>query len=149
MNLNIVGANIIVSIKSFYREKTVVFFRIAFPVILILVFGTIFMERDNEIFDLNVQDLDRTMSSEQLAKSINLSRRFRIIRVDSAANAAQYARENKRNLVLVIPKGYETSVIRKMRLNDPGAPFNLIELYGPSSFGVSTKMEVLNTDFHS
>ena len=28
---NIIWANIIVSIKSFYREKTVVFFRLAFP----------------------------------------------------------------------------------------------------------------------
>ena len=68
MNLRVIGANLVVSIKSFYREKTAVFFRIAFPVILILVFGTIFMERDNEIFDLDVQDLDQTKSSAQLVE---------------------------------------------------------------------------------
>ena len=78
MNLRVIRANLVVSIKSFYREKTVVFFRLAFPVILILVFGTIFMERDNEIFDLDVQDLDQTKSSAQIAKAIGLSGRFKI-----------------------------------------------------------------------
>jgi ABC-2 type transport system permease protein len=78
MNLRVIGANITVNIKSFYREKSVVFFRIAFPVILILVFGTIFMERDNEVFDLDVQDLDRTEASAQLVKTIGLSGRFKI-----------------------------------------------------------------------
>jgi ABC-2 type transport system permease protein len=109
MNLRvIVGANLVVSIKSFYREKTVVFFRIAFPVILILVFGTIFMERDNEIFDLDVQDLDQTKSSAQLVKALGLSGRFKITQVDPAIDAAQYAKDNKRNLVLIIPKGLKS-----------------------------------------
>ena len=38
MNLHVIRANLVVSVKSFYREKTVVFFRIAFPVILNLPF---------------------------------------------------------------------------------------------------------------
>ena len=36
------------------------FFTIAFPIILILVFGTIFMNQDNVSFHLCVQDLDQT-----------------------------------------------------------------------------------------
>ena len=59
MNLRIIGANLVVSIKSFYREKSAMFFTIAFPIILILVFGTIFMDQDNVSFDLYVQDLDQ------------------------------------------------------------------------------------------
>ena len=47
MNLRVVGANLYVKLISFYREKTAMFFTIAFPIILILVFGTIFMSQDN------------------------------------------------------------------------------------------------------
>jgi ABC-2 type transport system permease protein len=131
-------------VKSFYRETTAVFFRIAFPVILILVFGTIFMERENIVFDLDVQDLDQTKSSAQIAKAIGLSGRFKIIQVDPAINAAEYARDNKRNLVLIIPKGSEESLLHRMVRNDPNTFVTLTEIHDPSSFGVTTKMQVLN-----
>jgi ABC-2 type transport system permease protein len=144
MNLRVVGANLVVSIKSFYRDKTVVFFRIAFPVILILVFGTIFMERDNETFDLDVQDLDHTHSSTQLVETLKLNGKFKIITVDPAINAVQYAKDKKRNLVLIIPKGFEESLMHRMGLDDPNAFVSLTEIYDPSSFGVTTKMQVLN-----
>ena len=144
MNLQVVGANLVVSIKSFYRDKTVVFFRIAFPVILILVFGTIFMERDNTTFDLDVQDLDQTNSSVQLVKTIELSGRFNITQVAPAINATQYAKDNKRNLVLVIPKGCEESLMNRIELDDPNASVTLMQIHDPSSFGVTTKMQVLN-----
>ncbi|MBP1733629.1 MAG: type transporter [Deltaproteobacteria bacterium] len=144
MNLRVIRANLVVSLKNFYREKTVVFFRLAFPVILILVFGTIFMERDNEIFNLDVQDLDQSKSSAQLSKEIGLSGRFKITQVAPAVNAAQYAKDNKRNLVLIIPKGSEEAVMRRMGLDDPNASVTLTVIHDPSSFGVTTKMQVLN-----
>ncbi|MBF0200654.1 MAG: ABC transporter permease, partial [Desulfamplus sp.] len=164
IHANIIWANIIVSIKSFYREKTVVFFRLAFPVILILVFGTIFMERDNEIFDLSVQDLDQTTSSEQLVESIHLSKRFKITKVSPAADAQTYAKINKLNLIVIIPKDFEMSLMQKMESNNSdtpvnntntfgtpvnitntfGTPVNLTKLYDPSSFGVTTKIGVLD-----
>jgi ABC-2 type transport system permease protein len=144
MNLNVVGANLVVSIKSFYRDKTVVFFRIAFPVILILVFGTIFMERDNEIFDLDVQDLDQTKASAQLVKAIGLSGRFKITRVAPAVNAVHYAKDNKRNLVLIIPKGCEESLMHRIGVDDPNTFVSVTAIHDPSSFGVTTKMQILN-----
>ena len=107
MSLRVIGANLIVSIKSFYREKTAVFFRIAFPVLLILVFGTIFMNQDNVRFDFYVQDLDGTNSSAELVKTLELNEKFKITKVDPAIDAAQYAKKNKLNLVVVIPKDYE------------------------------------------
>ena len=60
MNLRVVSANLVVKLKSFYRERTTMFFTIAFPIILILVFGTIFMDQDKLSFHLCVQDLDQT-----------------------------------------------------------------------------------------
>src|SRR5512137_1105349 len=104
MNLRVVGANLIVSIKSFYREKTAMFFTIAFPILLILVFGTIFKDQENVSFNLYVQDLDRTRSSAHLVETLRLNGKFKIANVDPAINPTQYAKEKNLNLVLIIPK---------------------------------------------
>ena len=42
MNPRVVVANLVVSFKSFNRAKPALFFMIAFPIILILVFGALF-----------------------------------------------------------------------------------------------------------
>ena len=65
MNRRVIGANLVVSLKTFSREKSVMFFTVAFPIILVLVFGTIFLNQDDMTFDLSVQDLDRTKASAQ------------------------------------------------------------------------------------
>ena len=118
MNLRIISANLVVKLMSFYREKTTMFFTFAFPIILILVFGTIFMSQDNVEYHLCVQDLDQTNSSAQSVKTLELNGKFKITRVDPAVNAAQYVRDNRVNLVLVIPKGYERALIQRMMLKD-------------------------------
>ena len=147
MSLRIIGANLIVSVKSFYREKTAVFFTIAFPVLLILVFGTIFMNQDNVRFDFRVQDLDQTTSSAEIIKTLELNEKFTITMVDPAINATQYAKNNKLNLVVVIPKDFESSLIGRMTRNDPNASVTITYIYDPSSTSVSTKMQILNSVF--
>jgi ABC-2 type transport system permease protein len=147
MSLRVIGANLIVSIKSFYREKTAVFFTLAFPVLLILVFGTIFMNQDNVRFDFRVQDLDQTDLSAELVKTLELNEKSTITMVDPAIDAAQYAKNNKLNLVVVIPKDYERSLIGRMTHNDPNASVTITYIYDPSSTSVSTKMQILNSVF--
>ena len=144
MNLRVIGANLVVDIKSFYREKTAVFFRIAFPVILILVFGTIFMDKDDLSFDLCVQDLDQTKSSAQLVQTLTGSDRFKITTIAPDLNAAQYAKDHKLNLILGIPAGFEKSLMQKMIIADPDASFALTVVYDPSASAVTTKMQVLD-----
>ena len=145
MNLGVVGANLVVSIKSFYREKTAVFFRIAFPVILILVFGAIVVDTDNMSFDLYVQDLDQTKSSAELVKTIELGGIFRITRIAPDINATQYARDHKMNLVLSIPEGFEKSLMQRTALGDPDASVTFTVAYDPSSSAASMKMKALDS----
>ena len=59
--------------------------------------------------------------------------------------ATQYAKENKVNLVLVIPKGYERSLLQRAMFGDPNASITITYIYDPSSSSVSTKMEILNS----
>jgi|ERR1039457_1184686 ABC-2 type transport system permease protein len=147
MNLRIISANLVVKLLSFYREKTTMFFTFAFPIILILVFGTIFMSQDNVEFHLYVQDLDKTKSSAQSVNTLKEEGKFKITPVDPAVDAMQYARKNKVNLVLVIPKGFEKSLLRRMMLNDLDASVNITYIFDPSSSSVPTKIQILNAVF--
>jgi len=154
MSPGVIRANLVVSLKSFYREKSAVFFTIAFPIILILVFGTIFMNQDNVSFDLHVQDLDQTPSSAQLLKTLELDGRFKIAQVDPALNAARYAKDNKLNLVLVIPEGYQKALVQRLGLiggvpstafRNSNASVTVTYIYDASSSSVSPKMQTLQS----
>jgi len=147
MNPRVVVANLVVSIKSFYRARSTMFFMIAFPIILILVFGALLMNQDNMSFDLCVQDLDHTDSTAQLVKTLEFHGKFNVIKIDPTINAAQYAKNNKANLVLMIPKGYEGSFLQRTVLNDPDASVTLTYLYDSSSMFVSMKMQILDSVF--
>jgi ABC-2 type transport system permease protein len=144
MNLRVINANLVVKLMGFYREKTTMFFTIAFPIILILVFGTIFMSQDNVEYHLCVQDLDRTNSSAKSIETLESAGKFKITRVDPAVNATQYVRDNRVNLVLVIPKGLEKSLMRRKFFNDFNSSVTITYIYDPSSSSVATKMEILN-----
>ena len=93
--LRVVGANLVVSLKSFYREKTTMFFTTTFPILLILVFGTIFQDQDKLNFDLCLQDLDQTETTAEIAKALSLTGKFNITRVGPTINATQYAKTTR------------------------------------------------------
>ena len=144
MNPRIIGANLVVKLLSFYREKTTMFFTFAFPIILILVFGTIFMSQDNVEYHLCVQDLDQTKTSAEAIENLVVNGKFKITRVDPADNASQFVRDSRVNLVLVIPKGLEKSLQRREFFNDYKATATITYVYDPSSSSVATKMDILN-----
>ena len=144
MNLRVVLANLYVKLLSVWREKTTMFFTLAFPIILILVFGTIFMSQDNVGFHLCVQDLDQTESSIEAVKDLQQIGKFKISMVSPTANAIQYVRDNKVNLVLVIPKGLERSLMRRKFFSDFKTSVTITYIYDPSSSSVATKIDILN-----
>ena len=152
MSLCVIGAHLVVSIKTFSREKSAMFFTIAFPIILILVFGTIFLNQDNPSFDVHVQDLDQTNSSAQLVKTLELNGTFKVTTVDPAINATQYAKDKKVNLLLVIPSGYEKAFVRRLGLvggipsaafRDPTASVTVTYIYDASASSTSMKIKIL------
>jgi ABC-2 type transport system permease protein len=147
MNLRVVTASLVVSFKSFYREKTAMFFTTTFPILLILVFGAIFMDDDKLNFNLCVQDLDQTETSAETIRALTLTGKFNITRVDPTAEAAEYAKNNKVNLVLVIPKDYESIYKQYLRFDDRHPFVTLTYVYDPSSSSVVTKMQILNMVF--
>ena len=145
MSPRIIGANLVVSLKSFSREKSAMFFTIAFPIILVLVFGTIFLNQDNLSFALYVQDFDQTTSSAQLVTTLERTGRFRINKVDPAISATQYAKDNKLNLILVIPGGYESALVRRMTFRDPSASVTVTYIYDSSATSTAPMLQALQS----
>jgi ABC-2 type transport system permease protein len=144
MSPRVVGATLFVKLMCVYREKTTMFFTLAFPIILILVFGTIFMSQDNVNFQLCVQDLDQSKSSAKAIETLGESGKFKIIKVDPAVDAAQYLRDHKVNLVLIIPKGFAAAYMQRTILKDFKSSVTITYVYDPSSSAVPTKMEILD-----
>ena len=144
MTLRVVFANLLVRLKSFRREKSAVFFAIAFPVILVLVFGAIFTKPEHLNFDLPVQDLDQSAASALLVKSLGVDGAFKTSVIPADAQAATYAKDHKLNLVLVIPQGFEATRARKIAQREGDASVALTYTYDPSSTSVTTKLQVLN-----
>lgn len=145
MTPRIIGANLGVRLKSFYRERSAMFFTFAFPVILVLVFGTIFTKPEHLNFDLPVQDNSGSPASARLLAALAAGDAFTVTPVPAAVDATQYAKEHKLNLLVVIPKDFEA--LQRQRLSEPhaGVPVPLRYVYDPSSTAVETKIRLLDT----
>ena len=143
MSLRIVTANLEVRIKSFYREKSAMFFTIAFPIILILVFGTIFLKQDHMNYDLQVQDLDRTEGSELFLEALEESDVFTVSQVDAGVDAAQYFKDHKLNLLLIVPEGLEEAQEQRIAGADGSTSISITYLWDPSSTSVVKKIAML------
>ena len=54
-----------------------------------------------------MQDLDHTQASAKFVKTLQFNGNFKIMKVDPASDAREYAQKHKLNLILVIPKDFE------------------------------------------
>ena len=144
MTPRIIAANLGVRLKSFYRERSAMFFTFAFPVILVLVFGTIFTKPEHLNYDLPVQDNSGSEASARLLEALATGDAFTVKHVPVAVDATQYAKEHGLNLLLVIPKDFEA--LQRQRVVGPsaGVPVPLNYVYDPSSTAVETKIRLLD-----
>ncbi len=144
MTPRIIAANLDVRLRSFYRERSAMFFTFAFPVILVLVFGTIFTKPEHLHLDLAVQDNSGSPGSARLLDALVAGDAFKVVPVPVAIDATQYAKEQRLNLLLVIPQDYEA--LQKQRASGarPGVPVALTYVYDPSSTSVDTKVRLLD-----
>ncbi len=101
------------------RSKTGVFFSFMFPIMLLLVFGTIFGEQEVK-YTLYVQNFDITNGKEtNLSKSfmeaLNSTGAFDVKRLNARVDAFKFANQQsfKVKRVLMIPKGFEQNALNK------------------------------------
>ena len=61
-----ISNHIRVSVRLFYRSRLTVFLFLFYPIILLLLFGSIFAKQDLLSFDIGIQDNDATPVSQEL-----------------------------------------------------------------------------------
>jgi len=103
---NRIVINFVTQAKMFFRSPGSVFWTVAFPVLLILLFGAIFSGSGTSTYSLHVQDLDDTEASRAFIQSMADTKVLNIVEVDPNASAGQYIQDNSISSFLIIPKGF-------------------------------------------
>jgi ABC-2 type transport system permease protein len=98
------------SVKTFLRNKSVIFWTIAFPCVLILLFGAIFSQSSMK-YDLYLQNQDQTNGiatywSNTIIDVLNSTNAFNLHIVDPSINATDYAIAERLSSLVVIPFGF-------------------------------------------
>ena len=122
---------------QYLRSRIGAFFAFAFPVILILLFGSIFSQGGSSIVPLYVQDLDGTNLSQNFTAILNATGVLEVRVIPSGIAIEDFISQNSVNTALRIPAGFQNQVF--LHLTDPTVRVN-VTLYGDptqSTYGIA------------
>jgi len=123
--------------RQYLRSRVGTFFALAFPVILILLFGAIFSSSGTPKVPLAVQDLDSTSASRGFVQALNNTTIITYQAIPTNVNFQDYMRAHSINVALQIPDGFQEALIRA-EMGNASAKVN-VTLAGDrtqSSFGI-------------
>lgn len=95
---------------QYLRSRVGAFFALIFPLILILLFGSIFSQTGSARVTLYVQDLDSSWASQEFVRALNYTNVTVIAYIPTTANFTGYVSEHSINVALQIPKGFRSAV---------------------------------------
>jgi len=98
--------------RQYIRSRVGTFFALAFPVILILLFGSIFSQSGSPQITVYVQDRDGTPTSQQFISALNNTTVIVYRPIPGSEDFTGYLRDHSINVGLQIPSGFEAAVIR-------------------------------------
>lgn len=136
---NRVLVTLIASVKMFYRSKSSVFWTIAFPVLLILIFGAIFSSTGEGSYTVHVQDLSDSAASHQFVEVLDSIESLNVVRVDKGADIDAYIKDESPSSVLIIPANFESAFV-------PGAANGTAQLElraDPTSTSANVVMNII------
>ncbi len=147
MNPRRISATLSVNLKEFTRNKAAMFWTLLFPVLLILLFGFIFIGQEEIVYELPVQDKDGGEWSTNLTDILNGTGLFSVEMVDPDVDPDKYMSEHDANIILIIPEGYTDSINQKVLARINGQPVNgtvnLTIKYDPADTSANTKIQIL------
>ena len=110
MRADIIITDFKANLKNWLRSKGILFWTLAFPIILILIFGAIFSDTDDFSYTLYIQDQDQSTYSETLITVLNQTEIFELETISPSVEVLDYIEENNAKRVLQIPNGYGNQV---------------------------------------
>src|SRR5438552_3321422 len=96
--------------RQYLRSRVGAFFALAFPVILILLFGAIFSSSGSPRVSLAIQDMDRTDASRGFVQALNNTTLITYQAIPPTANFQEYMRAHSINVALHIPSGFQATI---------------------------------------
>lgn len=129
MRPQVIITDFIFSVRAFLRSKGTLFWTLAFPVMLILIFGAIFSGPGEVEYELHVQDLDNSGLSNSLKTIFQETGVIKIVNVSADIDVMPYIEENNVKRLMVIPNGYGENITKS---HDPNASTNLTYYFDQS-----------------
>ncbi len=122
-------------LKSFFRSRATLFWTLAFPVMLILIFGAIFSGIGEVEFDLYVQNLDEDDEfgiTEGFLQGLESTGYINIKNVPKDEDIKSYMDENDIKRVLVIPEDFSEAIIMSQQNPNSTETSNLMFYFDQS-----------------
>lgn len=98
--------------RQYLRSRVGTFFALAFPVILILLFGAIFSQSATPQVPLYVQDRDGTAMSQAFVSALNQTTLIAYHAMPTNVDFQGYIHDHSINVALLIPAGFQQNVSR-------------------------------------
>lgn len=133
-----------VEIKQLFRDKGGLFFTFLFPILLMLLFGFIFQDVDETVYDVHIQDLDRSDLSENFTQVLKEMDAFKVHEIEPERDIDDFIEDNDVDFIIVIPEGYQGALGSGL-MGDLNATVNLTVKYDPSLQSTQVKMSILNS----
>ncbi|MDG6926679.1 MAG: ABC transporter permease [Nitrososphaerota archaeon] len=118
--------------RSYTRSRIGLFFGLAFPVILILLFGAIFSGGSSGPIHIYAQNEDKGQVGTQFLGALNQTGVLQVSVVPNSQNFSQYLLSHSTSDGLVVPANFSSDYAA-------GRPLNITEFWNPST---STSQEV-------
>ena len=119
--------------RSYLRNRLGLFFALVFPVILILIFGTIFSGNSSGTINVYTQNQDtgpfvtpQINIAAQFLHALNTSSTIRVITVDPSENFSQYLSAHSSSDGIIIPANFSADYLQ-------GSPINITVYGNPTS----------------
>ena len=135
------GPLTVANIKSYYRDRSALFWTLAFPVIFVVLFGSIFSSSGPSTFNIGWVDQDNSAASAQLRQgfaSVNLI----VLKDGTLDDALSQMRNGSLDAVIVVPAGLGAALSADGGTTTAAAaPFQLTVYTDPSRSTQSSTIE--------
>ena len=125
------------NLKSFVRDRAALFWTIAFPVIFIVLFGTLFSGGGSADYKIGWVDLDSSAESGQLRDAFDGVPVLTITPTDEDAGLAS-TRDGSLDALIVVPAGFGHAVAAASGATSPAPPEVAVTLYADPSHTSTT-----------
>ncbi|HEC89955.1 MAG TPA: ABC transporter permease, partial [Thermoplasmatales archaeon] len=130
MNPRFIFYDVYANLKQWFRNRSSVFWSLLFPILLILLYGSIFSGSNDITYTIAIQDLDDSTYSHLLIDILENISIIDIKNVDKNENITSYMLDNDLPAAIVIPNGFGED-LNDIILN-PISTTNLSFYYDPA-----------------